>query len=314
MNLLKIVKLFIASSVNEFKQERMELGDFIQSLNQAYQAQGIKIEWNKPENMPREYVPGEGSQLAYNQKIEECHYFFLLVGSTIGGHTKEEFELAQKHRENNPFPRIFPFFLLRGGEFPSQDVMDFREDLKKGGYYVNVSSNMDELKLRMHLELVMAGAFSNGAAGRNNSDESENEPLLESYQGLEPCIYASFSPADKERVEFVLNAMIKEGYHINYELDNASWSLFLIKEASVCMFFLSSDSVNLEWMRSEILYAEKCGKLLLPVYLESVALSAELDFRLSRYQAVNLSNYRDLGGLFGVMERNPVFASCRTAP
>ena len=146
---LKTIRVFIASSVDDFTQERMELGDFIQTLNLAYEPQGFHIEWNKPENMSREFMP-EGSQAAYDKKIKECDYFFLLVGRTVGEYTLQEFDLAQKERKQKKYPKIYAFFLLKGGAFPSDTVMNLQKRLRELKYYVTVYSNIDQVKLGIH--------------------------------------------------------------------------------------------------------------------------------------------------------------------
>ena len=309
---MKTIRVFIASSVEDFKQERMELGDFIQTLNLVYEPQGFHIEWNKPENMSREFLP-EGSQEAYNKKIQECDYFFLLVGRTIGMYTRAEFDLAQAQRTKGKSPKIYAFFLLKGGEFPSDEVMQLQRRLKYLRHYVTVYSNIDQVKLGIHLELVRGGAF----AGSVVEMKPEKVEQFNPYKGNKPYIFANYSHRDSERVIPILEAMIKRGYRIWYDAGisiGENWRKKIsdrIVHSAVYMLFLSSAAVQSHSVRTETDYALEKMKPICPIYLEPVELPAELGFFLSALLEFHLSNYDDLGEFMAHIDKDSQFAACR---
>ena len=79
---MKYIKLFIASSIIEFAQERASLSDFIRSLNDIYVPRGIYFQLTICEDLSNA-VAKDRKQAEYNQTIREAQYFYILFGRTV---------------------------------------------------------------------------------------------------------------------------------------------------------------------------------------------------------------------------------------
>ena len=155
----EVVRIFVASSVKEFEVERGQISIYFETLNQAHEKDGVRIEWYRPETMSRTLVRG-GSQLSYDEKIKECSFFVLLIGRQLGKYTEKEFNLALECFQNIGKPLIIPYFLNVSGD---TNVDKFKERLRYGldigEQYINTYNNLDVVLNQLHIELIRAGAF-----------------------------------------------------------------------------------------------------------------------------------------------------------
>ena len=76
---MKEVPVFIASSINEFKQERVELQAYLNLLNKLYKKDGVRLEWNSPEDSSH-FMRSDGSQGEFDDEIRDSEYCFFIVG------------------------------------------------------------------------------------------------------------------------------------------------------------------------------------------------------------------------------------------
>ena len=152
---MKKITIFLASSVLEFRAERKELGDFIRSLNNIYIEKGIYYEFIVSEDVSNA-VDKKRKQEQYNKIIEQCDYFYILIGSTIGRYTMEEFKIALRNFKLHGYPKIYTYFINSekisiAGE---AIVSDFKKELEQNiGHYYNVYKNIDSIKLNLLVEL-----------------------------------------------------------------------------------------------------------------------------------------------------------------
>ncbi len=65
---MKFIKIFLASSIVEFRNERQQMGNFIRSLNDIYVKRGIYFELAICEDLG-ESVALERKQQEYNEAI-----------------------------------------------------------------------------------------------------------------------------------------------------------------------------------------------------------------------------------------------------
>ena len=153
---MKKITIFLASSVLEFRAERKELGDFIRSLNNIYIEKGIYYEFIVSEDVSNA-VDKKRKQEQYNKIIEQCDYFYILIGSTIGRYTMEEFKIALRNFKLHGYPKIYTYFINSekisiAGE---AIVSDFKKELEQNiGHYYNVYKNIDSIKLNLLVELL----------------------------------------------------------------------------------------------------------------------------------------------------------------
>ena len=92
---MQVVSIFLASSINEFKFERMDFGNFIRILNDRLEKYDYKLKLNLCEDIDNS-LASTRKQDEYNDIIKTCDYFILLAGQKIGGYTLEEYLIAAK--------------------------------------------------------------------------------------------------------------------------------------------------------------------------------------------------------------------------
>lgn len=134
----RTIKIFLASSIEEFKNERQELMAFFGSVNNKLRKSGIYIELEKCEDMSSA-VPLKRKQDDYNEYIKNSDYLIMLIGRDVGKYTLEEFDVALEHFLKYRTPTILPYFKkVPEGEQVQKRVLDFEKRLvKQLGHYVH---------------------------------------------------------------------------------------------------------------------------------------------------------------------------------
>lgn len=156
---MKFIKLFIASSIIEFAQERASLSDFIRSLNDIYVERGIYFQLIICEDLSNA-VAKDRKQAEYNQAIRESQYFYIIFGkgsdrADDAVYTIEEFDTALDQFRKSGAPKIYTYFRqLPEGESASRNIRDFMSRLDQEiGHYYSTFCSVDTIKLNMLLEL-----------------------------------------------------------------------------------------------------------------------------------------------------------------
>lgn len=152
---MKLIKIFIASSICEFEAERQLIKAYISSLNDIYISKELYFKLIICENISNA-ITTERKQDEYNREIQNSDFFYVILGNEVGEYTKEEFTIAYKSFIKNQTPKIYTYFKsLPSGQNPSQSVQDFMSELDtKLGHYYSVFSHIDSIKLNILLELV----------------------------------------------------------------------------------------------------------------------------------------------------------------
>ena len=151
---MKFIKIFIASSIVAFEQEREDLKSYISSLNDTYVKRGIYFEMILCEHLSNA-IGKDRKQEEYNAEIRDSQYFYVLLADEIGQYTLEEFNVALKQFQKSGTPRIYAYFReLPEGQPPSDSVQHFltRLDSELNHYYSRFV-HIDSIKLNMLLEL-----------------------------------------------------------------------------------------------------------------------------------------------------------------
>lgn len=149
------IKLFLASSILEFRDVRKELGDFIRSLNNIFVEREIYIELVVCEDISNDINEGR-KQEQYNRIIEQSHFFYMLVGRSIGQHTLEEFEVALRHFKKYGNPKIYTYFVRYRDNVGVENraVVNLKNRLEDNiGHYYNTCDSVDTIKLNFLMEL-----------------------------------------------------------------------------------------------------------------------------------------------------------------
>lgn len=106
---MKEVSVFLASSIDEFKYERIDLGDFIRTITDQTIEQELYLKFSVCEDMSNS-VSKNRKQEEYNQEIRKCDFFYVIFGKKAGEYTIEELDVAVQHFKKNGKPYIFVYF------------------------------------------------------------------------------------------------------------------------------------------------------------------------------------------------------------
>ncbi len=151
---MKYIKIFLASSIVELETERLQLSDFIRSLNDSYVRRDVYFELIICENITNA-VYKERKQQQYNREISDSRYFYVIFGENAGAYTVEEFNIALEAFRKNGAPKIYTYFRRLSEDVkPSESVKRFMDQLNDElGHYYSVFRDVDAVKLNMLLEL-----------------------------------------------------------------------------------------------------------------------------------------------------------------
>ncbi len=151
---MKTIKIFLASSINDLHDERMEISSFVCCTLQKIFGDSVKLELEMCEN-DSGTVSKERKQDEYNRYICESDYLFIMFWHNAGEFTVEEFRTAYEHFKKTDKPHIIPFVkLLPAGDRGTEELARFlgymRDELQH--YYLEFR-HVDTVKLRILLAL-----------------------------------------------------------------------------------------------------------------------------------------------------------------
>jgi len=106
---MKKVKIFLASSIEDLKEDRLHVGDFFRQLNEIYFDSGVHFSLIKCEDYDNSIAAG-GKQSEYDREIEDSELVFFLFFRKVGDYTRHEFETALESFKSKAKPRIITYF------------------------------------------------------------------------------------------------------------------------------------------------------------------------------------------------------------
>lgn len=150
----KVIKIFIASSIVEFANERMMIENFIRNVSDRFEEKyDIKIQPLLCENFDDAYSATR-KQEEYNEKIRSSELCFFIFFTKAGEYTREEFEVARKKFEETGKPKIYTYFKIIKDNSVEKSLTDFMDELDKTfGHYYGTFEHIDTIKLRILLSL-----------------------------------------------------------------------------------------------------------------------------------------------------------------
>lgn len=141
---MKRLKIFLASSVNEFKNERNQIGNTIRKLQDKLIDNGVRINLFECE-FADNTVSTERKQADYNSEIPTSDIFIMIVGKRIGQYTLEEYEIAKKSKVKH-IQVIF-----KDVEY-DEDVKKIRQDESINKYEYKSREELDEIIKKLILD------------------------------------------------------------------------------------------------------------------------------------------------------------------
>lgn len=146
---MKTMKVFIASS-SELKQERMELVDLIQDMNDELETKNIKIKpvlWEYMDSSMR----AERKESEYLEKLHECEICIVLFWQILGEYTVEELDDAIQEMRAERCPKEVYVYFKEPAENASKELVSFKENFY-GKYQVNPNTFNNAESIREQVE------------------------------------------------------------------------------------------------------------------------------------------------------------------
>lgn len=141
----KIIKIFLASSITELKDERIILADYINNrIAPILKNEEIFVRLFKCEDDPSGNF-GESSQKVIDKELKNSNVSVFLFKNKAGAKTIEEFNLAQKLQKNQKHWIYVYCFNVPENE-RSQELIDFQQRLKEDEFYWHTCDNIDSLE------------------------------------------------------------------------------------------------------------------------------------------------------------------------
>ncbi len=226
---MRTIKVFLASSIEEFENERYELTSVFESLNREGVKAGFQIDVETCERSSRALAK-ERKQNEYNQMIRGSDYFFMIIGKKLGCYTIEEFEVALEQFQKSGAPKIYTYFKkLPEGHYPDRSVTDFKERLERRvGHFPDTFSDLDTIRADFFYDLMQRELFAGpGAADGRASREvpyEEKEDLVNLMFGLFQKSSDFQDPAKLQREVLKIHRSLAREKPAVYESDVAETS------------------------------------------------------------------------------------------
>ena len=144
----KVIRIFLASSIQELSGERQQLENFIRTISDPLEEKhNIKLQPVLCENFDHAYSVAR-SQERYNEAIRSSDLCCFIFGAGLGEYTLEEFQVATAHFAATGKPKIYTYFREQLNVTP--ELAAFRDDLSRNyGHFYDTFTHVDTLKLRL---------------------------------------------------------------------------------------------------------------------------------------------------------------------
>ena len=190
---MKKIKIFLASSITDLREDRLQVGDFIRQLNELYLDNGIHFSLVKCEDYDNAIAAG-GKQSEFDREIRESDLIFFLFFKKVGDYTRHEFEVALDAFKTSNKPKIITYFkYVNTPEEANEEIKAFMAlldgELK---HYYNTYNHIDALKLGMLMQIKLMKLdatevkLQDGAVTLNGKQiaKAENVPILRGNETL----------------------------------------------------------------------------------------------------------------------------------
>lgn len=137
----RIVKIFLASSIEDTKEERNKIENYIlKNFPMFFGYRGYEFEIFRCEDLTAEYM--KNNQKIIDEEVKRSEIFVVVFKNSVGEYTFHEFEVARDQAVNKGLPHIFPFvsknLMNESGEHPNLQKM-----IENNNYITTFDSTTD---------------------------------------------------------------------------------------------------------------------------------------------------------------------------
>lgn len=156
----KVITFFLASSIKDLEYDRLAVGDFVNQLNNIYEASGVFIKLYKCESDTLDHsMRVEGSQASLDEIIKSSDMCFVIFWRKAGDVTFHELKIANEAFKKYQKPKVVVYFKkLAEGESRSDEIKEFMRIIdKEMMHYHREYEHIDSLKLGIITQLQVHG-------------------------------------------------------------------------------------------------------------------------------------------------------------
>ncbi len=159
MGTKKTCKIFLASSIDEMQQQRLEFGDFIRKLSDIYRPRGVDITVKKCEDSHHAYS-GRPTEEELHDEVRNSDVLVALFYQKCGEYTVQEFDVACKSLAANNKPIVIVAIQNAETRTPELEAFIEKVDKDKGIFHWRFDT-----KEKLHFDFVMWFLQSEFAVG-----------------------------------------------------------------------------------------------------------------------------------------------------
>jgi len=143
-------QIFLASSINEFRDIRNNIGDFIRRIQDELIDANIKLKLFECEFFDNSMAIGR-KQDEYCEEIKKSQIFIMLIGKSLGKYTLEEYNTALMVDN-------LAMYVLQYDTTPDESIISFINNMDKK---VSLFTFENEKKLNYHIANILQQTLKN---------------------------------------------------------------------------------------------------------------------------------------------------------
>ncbi len=177
----KIITFFLASSINDLEYDRLAVGDFVNQLNNIYEASGIFIKLYKCESDTMDHsIRLSGSQASLDELITSSDMCFVIFWHKAGAVTFHELQIALEANKRQNKPKIVVYFKKTAeGESQSDEIKEIMRIIDDELlHYHREYAHIDSLKLGIVTQLQVHGFVNGDISVKDNKVLCDNNPIM----------------------------------------------------------------------------------------------------------------------------------------
>lgn len=172
----KTIRIFLSSAIDELKDERDILSDYIfNTISPIFSKNGIEIELFKMDDIDWGYA-GKPSQNAVDDYIKKCDICIFIFKQKINNETIHEYNKAHE-LQNTKKQSIFVYYFDESEDKKSHDLTAFLNQLKedRNRIYWTVCKDIDTMKSHFLFSLLKKLYGESDVTNVKNNDAQQND-------------------------------------------------------------------------------------------------------------------------------------------
>jgi len=145
MNTTRIIKVFLASSITELKDERRNISSLGDDISNLFSLDDIAVRFVKCENLHIGNI-GEEDQKAIDERLRNCELSLFLFKAKAGDWTIHEFNMARELQKKKSH-KIFVYFLRMPDDEKADSLKAFKQRLNNEHIFWKECDNLSEVML-----------------------------------------------------------------------------------------------------------------------------------------------------------------------